>query len=95
MAEAVGLGAVEAGKSGEAAVFFRAAKEHYESPQDKLRQDLNVISIDRLAGQKDQAVRALRMISAEPYGSIPEAIAAKGWLDILDPPAPPPAIPPK
>jgi hypothetical protein len=37
----------------------------------------------------------LRAIQAEPYGNIPEAVAAKGWLDILDPPPPPPAIPPK
>lgn len=92
IAEAVGLDLVEDGKPAEAAVWFRNAKGHFPSPQDKLRQDLNLISLDRAAGRKEQAVRALRAIAAE-YSAIPEAVSAKGWLDILDPPAPPPANP--
>ncbi len=95
LVEAVGLSAVESDRKAEAAVYFQNAKPRYKNPADKLRQDFNLIAIQRAAGEKDQAIRSLRSIAAEPYGNIPEAVAAKGWLDILDPPAPPQAVPPK
>jgi uncharacterized protein (TIGR03790 family) len=92
IAEAVGLELLESGKVPEAAVWFRNARGHYQTPQDELRQDFNLIAIDRAAGRKEQAVAALQAAAAE-YAAIPEAAAAKGWLDILDPPPPPPAKP--
>ena len=76
----------------EGALWFRNAEENYQVPQDKLRQRLNLAAIERKEGRKDLAIRDLRAI-ADAYGSLPEATAAKGWLDILDPPAPPPATP--
>jgi len=92
VAEAVGLEALEAGRMAEAGLWFRSAEENYQKPQDKLRQKLNLAAIERREGRKDLAIRDLRAI-ADTYGSLPEATAAKGWLDILDPPAPPPATP--
>lgn len=92
VAEAVGLEAVEAGRMVEGALWFRSAEESYSSPQDKLRQRLNVAAIERREGRKDLAIRDLKLIR-EAYGTLPEVTAAKAWLDILDPPAPPPATP--
>ncbi len=94
ISEAIALDLLENGKVPEAAVWFRNAKFHYRSPQDKMRQDFNLIAIDRAAGKKDQAVLGLKQIGIE-YGPIPETVSAKGWLDILDPPAPPQATPGK
>ena len=79
--------------SAEAAVWFRNAKDHFTKPEDKLRQDFNLIAIQRsLPNGKSQAVQALREAKTR-YGSIPEADGLSAWLDILDPPAPPPAVP--
>jgi len=94
LAEAVGLGFVQRGDSGGAAPWFRKAKENYVNAEDKLREDFNLIAIDRAANRKDLAVRGLRDAQVR-YGPIPEAEALKGWLDILDPPPPPPADPTK
>ncbi len=90
--EAVALEAGESGKSAEASLWFRNAEEHYTVQQDKLRQRLNLVAVARKDGHKDLAVRDLKAI-AGAYGTLPEARAAKGWLDILDPPAPPHATP--
>lgn len=92
VSEAIALEAVEGGRMAEGALWFRNAEEHYQVPQDKLRQRLNLAAIERKEGRKDLAIRDLKAIG-ETYGSLPEATAAKGWLDILDPPAPPPATP--
>ena len=62
--------------------------------EDKLRQDFNLIAIERTANRKDSAVRGLRDAQLL-YRALPEADGLKGWLDILDPPPPPPADPTK
>ena len=95
IAEAVGLRLLESAKPAEAAVWFRNAKEHYFKTEDKLRQDFNLIAIQRASpNSKFQAIQALRDAKAR-YGLLPEAEALSGWLDILDPPPPPPADPAK
>jgi uncharacterized protein (TIGR03790 family) len=94
LAEAVGLELLIEGAPAEAAVRFRAAKGYDVRTEDKLRQDFHLIALDRAANRKDLAVRALRDAQTR-YGPIPETDALKGWLDILDPPPPPPAVPPK
>ncbi|MEO8617461.1 MAG: TIGR03790 family protein [Luteolibacter sp.] len=92
--EALGLDYVRNGKTDEAAQAFRRAKDYYVKTDDKMRQDFNIISIDRLANRKNLAIRGLRDAQIR-YGPIPESSALQGWLDILDPPPPPPADPSK
>ncbi|MEI6656219.1 MAG: TIGR03790 family protein, partial [Verrucomicrobiota bacterium] len=95
LSEAVGLRLLENSKPAEAAVWFRNAKDHYATPEDKLRQDFHLIASHRASPTgKAQAIQGLREAKAH-YGSLPEAEALSGWLDILDPPAPPPADPTK
>lgn len=94
LAEAVALERLKRKDSGGAATWFRTAKTYYPKLDDKLRQDFQIISIDRSGNRKDLAVRGLRD-ALTLYGSIPEADALRGWLDILDPPPPPPADPTK
>lgn len=94
LAEAAGLELLERKEMDKAAEWFRTAKGNYQKEQDKLRQDFNLIGIDRTAGKKDVAVRALKD-AVTAYGTLPEALALRGWLDILDPPPPPPADPTK
>ncbi|MEO7099572.1 MAG: TIGR03790 family protein [Luteolibacter sp.] len=90
--EAVGLDFLRDGKPAEGAGAFRKARDLYGKTEDKLRQDFNLVSIDRSANRKELAVKGLRDAQFR-YGPIPEADALKGWLDILDPPPPPPADP--
>jgi hypothetical protein len=92
--EAAGLDSLQAGLSDPAKARFRAARSLYPSAVDKLRQDFHLISIDRAAGRKAQAIEGLRSATGH-YVGIPEIEALKGWLDILDPPPPPPADPNK
>lgn len=94
LAEAVGLDMLEHKDTAQAAQWFRTAKGLYLKTEDKLRQDIELIALDRAAGRKDMAVRGLRDAQLL-YGPLPEADALKGWLDILDPPPPPPADPTK
>lgn len=94
IAEAVALERLKRKDFGGAATWFRTAKTYYLKIDDKLRQDFQIISIDRAGDRKDLAVRGLRDAQTL-YGAIPEADALKGWLDILDPPPPPPADPSK
>jgi uncharacterized protein (TIGR03790 family) len=94
IAEAVALDRLQRKDFGGAATAFRTAKTYYPKIDDKLRQDFQIISIDRAGDRKDLAVRGLRDAQTL-YSGIPEADALKGWLDILDPPAPPPADPTK
>jgi uncharacterized protein (TIGR03790 family) len=94
LAEAAGLEFLERKEMDKAAEWFRTAKGNYQKEQDKLRQDFNLIGIDRTAGRKDVAVRALKE-AVTAYGTLPEALSLRGWLDILDPPPPPPADPTK
>lgn len=94
LAEALGLEYLLLNDPATAGSWFRAAKGHYPSDVDQLRQEINLISIDRTANRKEVAIRSLRDALVQ-FGSIPESEALKGWLDILDPPPPPPADPTK
>ena len=94
LAEAAALEMVELKDTAPAVMMFRKARGLYVKAEDKLRQDFNVISIDRTANKKEMAVRGLREAQLA-YGSTPGADAVKAWLDILDPPPPPPADPTK
>lgn len=94
LAEAVGLELLMLKDPNGASKWFGVAQGHYVAAEDKLRQDFHQIAIERGANRKDEAVRKLREAQGR-YGSIPEAEALKGWLDILDPPPPPTADPTK
>jgi uncharacterized protein (TIGR03790 family) len=87
IAEAVGLEMIERADAGTAGGWFRRARGYYSKAEDKLRQDLNSIAIDRAANRKDLAIMGLRE-SQSRNSSIPEAEALRGWLDILAAPAP-------
>ncbi len=90
--EALGLELREAGKTGEAKTQFQKALILFKDKADRLRQELHMISIDRQGNRKREAVIGLKA-AKQIYKELPEAKAVLGWLDILDPPAPPPADP--
>ncbi len=92
--EALGFDNIKNGKAAEAAQAFRRAKDYYVKTEDKLRQDFNLITLDRVSNRKDLAIRGLRDAQIR-YGPLPESAALQAWLDILDPPPPPPADPNK
>ncbi len=94
LAEAAGLDFVQLRDPASAAQWFRTAREHYVKMDDKLRQDFNLIAMDRTANRKEIAVRALRD-GLLLYRAQPGVEGLKGWLDILDPPPPPAADPTK
>lgn len=94
LAEALGLRYRAISLNDEARKWFGIAKNNYTNTADKLRQEFNIISIDRALGRKDQAIRELRD-ARTIYAAIPESQALTGWLNILDPPPPPPADPTK
>jgi uncharacterized protein (TIGR03790 family) len=94
MAEAVALDYVQQNDLTAASKWFRIAKTLYPSPEDRLRQELELIGIDRQSNRKDQAVLALKN-ALLLNGALPEADAIRGWLDILDPPPPPAPDPTK
>ena len=83
--EAQGLGLLHQGLQAEAALKFREAKTLYPATDDQMRLDMHLIAMDRAGGRKDLAMRGLRDAQMR-YGSIPEADALKGWIDIIEPP---------
>lgn len=89
LSEAVGLELLEQGLAAEAAVRFRSAKTLFVRTEDKLRQDLHLIAMDRKDGRKELALRGLRDAQAV-YGPIPAAESLAAWILILDPPPPAP-----
>jgi uncharacterized protein (TIGR03790 family) len=88
LAEALGLEFVERKDPKEASKWFRAAKKNYATNQEKLRQDFNLIAIERALGRKDVASHDL-LAAQMAYGSIPEAEGLKSWFDLLNPPPDP------
>ncbi|BCU75651.1 TIGR03790 family protein [Luteolibacter sp. LG18] len=94
LAEALGLRLRAISLNDQAKNWFTTAKGNYTGASDKLRQEFNIISIDRTLGRKNEAVQALRDARAI-YAALPDADALTGWLNILDPPPPPPADPTK
>jgi len=95
LSEAIGVDVLNhGGDPAEAAKWFKMAKTRYVRSEDKMRQDLHLITIERAANRKEAAVRMLKE-ALLVYGPLPESDALRGWLDILDPPPPPPADPTK
>lgn len=90
--EALGLELREAGKVEEAKTQFQKALILFKDKADRLRQEFHMISIDRQANRKREAIIGLKA-AKKIYEGLPEVKAVLGWLDILDPPAPPPADP--
>ncbi|MFD2256389.1 TIGR03790 family protein [Luteolibacter algae] len=94
IAEGLALDYQESKDSENAAVWFNNAKTFYSRKEDQLRQDMQLIAIDRAANNTQAAISALRA-ALKNYGTISETAALSGWLDILDPPPPPVADPSK
>lgn len=93
--EALGLRALREKEPQLAAAFFNSASRVYLRDSDKLRQTLHLVSLDRQAGRKPEAIKRLRKAKID-FADIPEAKAITALLNILDPPAPPPVkVPPK
>lgn len=94
IAESVALRLREETRNAEAIQWFSYAKNDYTSSEEKLRQDLSIIGVDRTLGRKDAAIQGLRDAKVR-YSNQPGASALTGWLSILDPPPPPAADPSK
>jgi len=91
--EAVALELLEAGDAERAGTCFVQARALYTEPADQLRQDLQRVALLRAAANRGTASRMLREL-IQHYSAIAEVSAAKGWLDIVDPPPPPqPTLP--
>ena len=71
-----------------AKLWLGRAREYFPDRPNKLRQELQLISILREEGKKSEAIQALRTIQ-KTYTYLPEAKAITIWLDTLDPPPPP------
>lgn len=92
LSEAVGLRLRADSRNPDAVLWFNTARQDYVPTEDKLRQEFNILSIDRSLGRKDVTTQGLREARAR-YSALPESAALVGWLSILDPPPPPPANP--
>jgi uncharacterized protein (TIGR03790 family) len=94
LAEGLALEFKENKDTANAQLWFNKAKAFYLPEEDKLRQDMQLIAIEREQKNNPAAINEIRNAKSE-YGSIPESEALSGWLDILDPPPPPIADPTK
>lgn len=86
--EMAGYRSLEVNNYDEAAKAFARAKQLFAEPADKLRQDLNLVELERRRKQTPAAISILRKSKVE-FKDLPEARAIDGLLTILDPPAPP------
>ncbi len=94
LAEGLALDYQESKDIPNARIWFGKAKGYFIRSDDKLRQDMQLIAIERSENKTQIAINDLRAAKAR-YGTIPETEALSGWLDILDPPPPPVADPTK
>jgi len=94
LAEGLALDYLESKDIPNAEIWLKNARKFFTNEDDKLRQDIQLISIDRANNRKQKAISELRA-AKEKYGSLPATEALSGWLDILDPPPPPVADPTK
>ena len=94
LAEGLALEYMEQGVIPNARLWLAKAKDFHTTKEDKLRQDIQIIAIERAAKNNPAAITGLRNAKAE-YGTLSETEALSGWLDILDPPPPPHAEPTK
>jgi uncharacterized protein (TIGR03790 family) len=65
-----------------AQTWLKKARESYQNPPDKLRQDLQLISIERSRNQNPAAIEIIQS-AKKTYGDIPEAVALSKWLEIV------------
>ncbi|MBT8038239.1 MAG: TIGR03790 family protein [Verrucomicrobiae bacterium] len=77
-----------------AIAFFQTASKKHIKKSDRLRQWLYTADIHRQNGNKSLAIATLKK-AKETIGNIPESQTTQALLNILDPPAPPPATPKK
>jgi uncharacterized protein (TIGR03790 family) len=94
LAEGLALDYRESNDIANAQLWMNKSKAFYVPHADKLRQDMQLIAIERERKNNGIAINELRNAKAK-YGPIPESEALSGWLDILDPPPPPIADPTK
>ena len=94
LAEGLALEYLEEKDIPNAQIWLKRAKDFHAANEDKLRQDMQLIAIERARKNNPAAIAELRNAKAS-YGPISEAEALSGWLDILDPPHPPVADPTK
>lgn len=94
IAEGLAIDYLESKDIPNAQIWFKKAETLFLKNSDKLRQDMELIGIERTQNKTQVAITDLRAAKAK-YGPIPEAEAISGWLDILDPPPPPVADPTK
>ena len=69
---------------------FTKARALYQNPADKLRQDLNLVELNRRQEKHGEALIILKK-AKDTYAYLPEVKSVDGLITILDPPAPPPA----
>jgi uncharacterized protein YukE len=85
LAEGLALEAIEQNDTATAELWLGKAKSFYSSKQEKLRQDMQLIAIQRAKAKVPKAIEMLRAAKKE-YGFISEGEAISAWLDILIPP---------
>ena len=66
-----------------AQLWLNKARDSYKENPDKLRQDLQLIAIERSQNQKATAIQLIKSAKLV-YFNIPEAEALTQWLDILE-----------
>lgn len=86
--EMLSYGYLEAGEPDKARKGFLRAKKLFSEPTDKLRQDLNLVELERRSQNTTAALKILREAKAT-YSDLSASKAIDGLLVILDPPAPP------
>ncbi len=88
LAEGLAMDFRESKDLDQAKLWMIKARQSFPDRPDKLRQDLQLISILREQGKTREAIQALRSAKTT-YASLPEAASITVWLDALDPPPPP------
>jgi hypothetical protein len=65
-----------------AQIWFKKARDSYKENSDKLRQDLQLIAIERTRKNDLFAIQLIQS-AQKTYGNLPEAAALANWLDIV------------
>jgi uncharacterized protein (TIGR03790 family) len=63
--------------------WLKKARESFKDKSDQLRQDLQLIAIERSNNQKSTTIELIHS-AQEKYGNIPEVDALSEWLDIAE-----------
>ena len=92
LAEAIGLDLAERKEFPAAANWFNVAETYFIPKEDKLRQAIHQIALDRVQGKSQEAISKLRTARMH-HGSTSGAESLKAWLDQLAPPPPAAEVP--